>query len=71
MKMILKLQIKPNGSNVDSMPTFTLTLISDYGLHTEFWQDHHEGYQSDKILSIEEARGKWIQVLSIKNHKIC
>ena len=51
------------------MPTFTLTLKSDYGLHTEFWQDHHEGYQSDKILSIEEARGKWIQVLSIKNHK--
>ena len=56
------LQIKSSGASVDTNPTLTFTLKSNYGLHAEFFEDHHGTTQYTPMLSLNDAKGKWIQV---------
>jgi hypothetical protein len=55
-------QIKSSGDSVDTNPTLTFTLKSNYGLHAELFEDHHGTTHYHEMLTINAAKGKWIQV---------
>ena len=57
-----KLQIKATGTNVNPNPTLTFTLRSTNGLEIDFAANHFGQGQKIPMLSLNEAKGKWIQV---------
>jgi hypothetical protein len=50
---------------VDTNPTLTFTLKSNYGFHIEFFADHHGETQNIEMLPLDEAIGRWIQARKI------
>lgn len=54
--------MKPSGDGADSSPTLTFSMNNEIGLHYQFFQDHDGITQFIPMLTLNEAKGKWIQV---------
>ena len=57
------MQIKPSGGTAHHNPNLVFTLRSGAGLRIEIFDDTDETSHPHNMLSLEDATGKWIQVI--------